>query len=480
MHLNPTIAEHLNRLNNLSLPGIDLSLDRMWQLLAALGNPQEKLPPVIHVAGTNGKGSTIAFLRAIYEAAGYRVHGYTSPHLVRFNERILLGGAEISDALLLDYLERIADVVMPAKAVPVVIPAKAGIQTKDASASELFLGLDSRLRGNDKNQSVNGKPINVTFFEATTALALLVFAEHPADVVLLETGLGGRLDATNVVANPLATVITPIDFDHQEFLGSSLAAIATEKAGIMKKNAACVTAIQQSPAAQVLRARANTIGAPLMLGGEAWNFSRTDDGFVVQVGDETLPLPIPNLLGAHQFANAALAAVVVGICADDLPVTNLAIAHGITQAIWPARLQQLTRGPLVDAWPPTGEVILDGGHNAHAANAIADWAKTHAPATPIYMIAAMMKRKNAVDFFAPLAPHINQLCCILMPEDPSGYTAAELATAAAEAGIEHVTESTDLPAAMAKLREAMLPKTSPTLLIAGSLHLAGEVLKNHS
>ena len=435
MHLNPTIAELLNRLNNPSLPGIDLSLDRMWQLLNGLDNPQEKLPPVIHVAGTNGKGSTIAFLRAIYEAAGYRVHVYTSPHLVRFNERILIAGTEISDDVLREYLDRIV---------------KTAITT------------------------------NVTFFEATTALALLAFAEHPADLVLLETGLGGRLDATNVVANPLATVITPIDFDHQEFLGSTLGSIATEKAGIMKKNAPCVTAIQQSPAAEVLRARANTISAPLILGGEAWNFSHTNDGLIVQVGDETLHLPSPNLLGAHQFANAALAAVVAGVCADDLPVTNRAIAHGITRAFWPARLQQLTRGPLVEQWPSRGEVILDGGHNTHAANAIAQWAKTLTPATPIFMIAAMMKRKNAVDFFAPLAPHISHLCCIPMPEDPSGYDAAELAAAAAEAGIEHVTESSDLQAAMAQFRDTISPENAPTLLIAGSLHLAGEVLKNHS
>ena len=435
MHLNPRIAALLNRLNNPSLPGIDLSLDRMWQLLAALDNPQKKLPPVIHVAGTNGKGSTIAYLRAIYAAAGYRVHAYTSPHLVRFNERVMLAGTEISDDALLGYLERI---------------------------------------------TVAARSINVTFFEATTALAFLAFSEHAADVVLLETGLGGRLDATNVVANPIACVITPIDFDHQEFLGATLAAIAGEKAGIMKKNTPCVTAIQQPDAAAALRTQAQAIGAPLLLGGDAWHFTRNDNGFAVQVGEEFLTLPSPNLLGGHQCANAALAAVVAGICADDLPVTNTAIANGISTAFWPARLQKLSHGPMVEQWAPYGDVMLDGGHNPHAANAIADWAKTRSTASPIVLIAAMMKRKNAVDFFAPIAPHITQLLCIPMPEDTAGYTGAELAAAAREAGVMNVSHANNLAAAMAQLRDVVSPEMTPALLIAGSLHLAGEVLKNHS
>lgn len=409
MHPYPPIAAILRDFaNSATLPEIDLSLDRMWQLLAALGNPQEKLPPVIHVAGTNGKGSVIAYLRAMYTAAGYRVHVYTSPHLVTFNERIVIAGDTILDAPLLGYLQRVQACKIP-----------------------------------------------VTFFEATTAAAFLAFSEVPADVLLLETGLGGRLDATNVVAQPLCTVITPIDFDHQEFLGESLAQIAGEKAGIMKRNTPCVAAAQQEEAQAVLEAHTAAVGAPLILGGRDWKVEGTF-------------LPSPNLVGAHQIANAALAAMTANICMKQLPITNEQIAYGITHAVWPARLQRLTRGAVVDAW--RGEVFLDGGHNAHAAHALATLVMNQ----PAVLICAMMRRKNAVAFFAELAPHVKAVCCIPMPEE-GGYTSEELADAARTAGIAQVITAQDILAAAAVL-SAHAPAT---LLIAGSLYLAGEVLKTH-
>ncbi len=404
MHVNPRIAALLQALNNPSLPGIDLSLERMEQLLGALGNPQKKLPPTIHVAGTNGKGSTIAYLRSIYETAGYRVHAYTSPHLVRFNERILLAGHEISDEVLLEYLERIA-------------------------------------------QASNN--IEVTFFEATTALALLTFAEHPADILLLEVGLGGRLDATNLAENIVASVLTPIAIDHSEFLGDTLAHIAQEKAGIMRADVPCVIAPQQPDAMTVLRARAQALGVTLH---HAHAFE----------------LGAPSLHGQHQRANASLAASVVGLLQPQFSVNDDALRQGVAQARWPARLQTLTHGPLVVAWGERGPVVLDGGHNAHAATAMAAWlAEGHQPAV---MICGLMRRKDATAFLAPLQSVVSRFAFIPIPDAPDSYDPAELAA--------HIPGAI----ACASVQEAasvLADVGKATLLVGGSLYLAGEILKNH-
>ncbi len=425
MHENPRIAALLNGLNNPSLPGIDLSLVRMRELLKALGNPQEKLPPVVHIAGTNGKGSTLAFLRAMLEAAGYRAHHYTSPHLVSFNERIVIAGHEISDAGLEDLLVRVTEAA---------------------------------------------KDIPVTFFEATTAAAFLAFSEHQADIVLLETGLGGRLDATNMVAKPIATIITPIDYDHMEFLGDSLTKIATEKAGIMKKNAPCFVGAQQPEAREVLKRAARAVDCPIHLQGRDWSFEKTGEGLRVMAGKAAWKLPVPSLPGAHQYHNAALASVV----AQHLPGFSISaeqMAKAVANTRWPARLQALTHGPIVEAW--RGEVVLDGGHNLSAALALRDWLK--AQKRPTTLVWGMMRRKDAAAFLAPLAPYFTRVITVPIAGNDS-YAPAELADIAREAGVADARAVESLLA----LPAALAPSEGHTLLIAGSLFLAGEVLKNHS
>lgn len=426
MHLKPAIATLLDGLNNPSLPGIDLSLTRMVQLLAALGNPEKQLPPVIHLAGTNGKGSTLAFLKAIYEAAGYRVHAYSSPHLVRFNERIVLAGQEISDDYLLQLLERITEVA---------------------------------------------KDIPVTFFEATTAAAFLAFAEHSADVVLLETGLGGRLDATNVVARPIATIITPIDYDHMEFLGETLGAIAAEKAGIIKDGVSCFVGSQQPEAREVLKRTAREKHAELLLHGRDWSYEASTDGIAVHCGAECWELPLPSLVGMHQYHNAALASVAANSLRA-LPVSEAALKKGIVTAEWPARLQRLTQGPLVDAWGARGAVMLDGGHNTSAALVLRDWIA--AQEQPVTLMLGMMARKDAHAFLEPLADCIGGIIAVPIAGNDA-YAPDVLAAIAGALNIQHVEAAPSLDGASLHMREG-----DGTLLIAGSLFLAGEVLKNHS
>jgi dihydrofolate synthase / folylpolyglutamate synthase len=426
MHLNPAIAAALDGLNNPSLPGIDLSLVRMRKLLATLGNPERKLAPVIHLAGTNGKGSTLAFLRAIYEASGYRVHAYTSPHLVTFNERIVIAGNVISDAYLLTLLERVSEA---AGSVP------------------------------------------VTFFEATTAVAFLAFAEHSADVVLLETGLGGRLDATNVVPNPLATVITPIDYDHMEFLGDTLAAIAGEKAGIIKPGAHCFVGAQQAEAREVLKRTARTHGVRLCLHGHDWRYDAKPTTIMVMSGTDRWELPFPALVGAHQHHNAALASVVAhGLPA--LPVTNEAFEKAMHTVHWPARLQKLTQGPLVAAWGERGAVMLDGGHNPHAAQTLRQWMDTQT--NPVTLLCGMMRRKDAAGFLAPLVDRIDQFIAVPIADNDS-FNPQELLSTAQSLGIQNLSAAPSLSQA-----QAYFSGENGCLLIAGSLFLAGEVLKNHS
>jgi dihydrofolate synthase / folylpolyglutamate synthase len=426
MHENSSIAALLNGLNNPSLPSIDLSLARMQQLLAALGHPEQKLPPVIHLAGTNGKGSTLAFLKSIYEATGYRVHAYTSPHLVRFNERIVIAGQEVSDDYLLQLLEQV---------------------------------------------STAAQTIPVTFFEATTAAAFLAFAEHLADVVLLETGLGGRLDATNVVPKPIATIITPIDYDHMEFLGNSLSEIAGEKAGIMKAGAPCFVGAQKPEAREVLKRAARKAECELHLHDFDWNFDTTSNGLRVKSGADMWDMPLPSLAGTHQLHNAALASV-VAMNLPQLPISIEALRKGVSTAIWPARLQKLVHGPLVDAWGKRGDVYLDGGHNIHAAETLQQWMKQRG--TPITLILGMMKRKDARGFLQPLAPHLARVITVPI-EGNECYSPTDLAEVARGCGVANVTAANSLMDAA----QHGAPAANATLLITGSLFLAGEVLKKH-
>ena len=421
------LAPLLETLNHPSLPGIDLSLERMHQLMAALGHPERKLPPVIHVAGTNGKGSTIAYLRAMYEAAGYHVHSYTSPHLVRFNERIVISGQEASDALLVPYLERIAKL---------------------------------------------SKKIPVTFFEATTAAAFLAFAAHHADIVLLETGLGGRLDATNIVEKPIASVITPIGYDHQEYLGNSLAAIAQEKAGIIKPHVPVFSSSQQTEAFEVLKSSAALQHASLTAHGTDWQYAIDGVSLVVHAPHGIWRGALPALVGNHQIANAALAVVTALSVHRLMPITHAAIENGLQQARWPARLQQLTRGALVAHWK--GEVWLDGGHNAHAAIALAEWVQSRS--SPVAMIVGMMQRKDAMAFFHPFADLTLPIVTIPIPNQTDVYSADQLAKAAKLAGCTQVM----MAASLEEAAHQLACRQDGVLLVTGSLFLAGEVLKSHA
>ena len=426
MHLNCAIAAKLEALNHPALPAIDLSLSRMRQLLQALGHPEQKLPPVIHIAGTNGKGSTLAFLRAIYEAAGYRVHSYSSPHLVAFNERIAIAGSDIDDDYLLMLLTHVADMA---------------------------------------------KTIPVTFFEATTALAFMAFAEHKADVVLLETGLGGRLDATNLVARPIATVITPIAYDHQEFLGNSLAQIAAEKAGIIKPCVPCFVGKQLPEACDVLNQVARIKEAPLMLHTQDWFYETTPTQIKVVAGGHAWRMPLPALVGAHQQHNAALASVVAQSL-PQLPIRQAALDAGMRQVHWPARLQPLSHGPLLAAWGVRGPVMLDGGHNPHAASALAEWIEANA--MPITLICGMMRRKDAAGFLAPLAKKISHFIAVPIAGQDC-FSPEDLARIAQRLGIRKISTASSLAMATEHFDAA-----KGCLLIAGSLFLAGEVLKKHS
>ncbi len=346
----------LERLGRLHPKLIDLSLGRVERLLAALGNPQDRLPPVVHVAGTNGKGSTVATLRACLEAGGWRVHAYISPHLVRFHERIRLAGELIEEEALLALLE-------------------------------------------ECERANRGEPI--TYFEITTAAAFLAFSRTPADIVLLETGLGGRLDATNVVRRPAATAITPISLDHQAFLGDTIAAIAGEKAGILKSGAPAIIGPQMPEAAAVFAAHAAAVGAPLLRFGQEWRCTATGDGMRYEGPGWRYDLPLPSLPGAHQIINAGTAIA----CLEQLTgfqIAGEAIARGLRRIDWPARLQRLTHGPLVEMLPEGSELWLDGGHNPGAGAALAAMAAGWHD-RPLDLVVGMLNTKDAAGFLAPLA-----------------------------------------------------------------------------
>lgn len=402
------LAEALGRFEGLYPDTIELSLERVLNALELLGRPQDRLPPVIHVAGTNGKGSTCAFMRAMMEAAGLSVHVFTSPHLVRFNERIRLAGEIVDDARLIDWLERTHDAI---------------------------------------------KGQEITQFEATTATALLAFSEVPADVLILEVGLGGSYDATNVIDQPALSVITPIDFDHKAFLGSDIRKIAGEKAGIIKSGRPALTAIQRKICDDVIAKRAEDVGAPLY---------RLKAHFI-----DAMPEDL-GLLGEHQRANAALAAMAVQLFGNSTIIDQNAIFEGARNVVWPARMQRLKDGPLT-ALAPDQEIWLDGGHNPHAARAIARQLNNMPGRTAL--VAAMLASKDATGYFMPFRQVRPEV--FTLPNAP-GHQGAEpqaLAEAATNAGLK---------AASCDSLEAALKAAAATgvdrILICGSLYLAGEVL----
>ncbi|MBA4791127.1 MAG: bifunctional folylpolyglutamate synthase/dihydrofolate synthase [Rhizobiales bacterium] len=420
----------LERLSALHPKRIDLSLDRVHRLLAALGHPEARLPPVIHVAGTNGKGSTIAFLRAMLEAAGLRVHVYTSPHLVRFNERVRLAGALVSDAALMAALER-------------------------ASAAN------------------DGAPI--TLFEITTAAAFLLFAETPADVLLLEVGLGGRLDATNVVDAPAASVITPVSIDHVDFLGATLDAIAGEKAGIIKRSVPVVVAEQAPEALAVIERAAARARAPLFACGQHWTVHEEAGRLVYADEDGLLDLPRPRLVGAHQIANAGLAVATLR-AARRFKVPGPALEAGIKGADWPARMQRLPAGALTARAPEGAELWLDGGHNAGGAAvvaaALAELEERYP--RPLVLVTGMLGTKDAAGFFSHFVGLAREVIAVPVPDNDAGLPPDMLAAAAAALGLS-ASVARDVGAALDGLSAYPLAPP-PRVLICGSLYLAGAVL----
>lgn len=423
----------LDRLKALHPRSIDLSLGRIERLLAGLGRPERRLAPVVHVAGTNGKGSVVAFLRALLSEQGLDVHVYTSPHLVRFNERIVVAGREVDDEALIQALETCERI--------------------NADAP-------------------------ITYFEITTAAAFLLFAEHRADVTLLETGLGGRLDATNVIDRPALTLLTPIALDHQGYLGETLGAIAAEKAGILKPGVACLSAHQEPAAASVIAERARAIGAPLAVEGADWTVAATSNGFVYTIRDKSMRLSALPLAGEHQYHNAGLALAAMRRLAGDghLPVLVLdaaTLGRGLGRATWPARLQKLGDATLVSRLPEGWEVWLDGGHNPAAANVLARHARTHWRDRPLHLIVAMLTSKDVDGFLAPLVPLVERTVALPIPGEANAMTGADLAAAATRLGMKAVIADT-LDDALAHLASA--DSQPARVLIAGSLYFVGWIL----
>ncbi len=514
---SPELAAVLQRLYRFHPKSLDLSLGRLQRLLSALGNPEQHLPPVIHVAGTNGKGSTVAFLRAMLEAAGCKVHAFTSPHLVHFNERIRLAGTLISDEHLVVLIEEI--------------------------------------------EAVNGdQPI--TFFEITTAVAFLAFARVPADAVLLETGLGGIMDATNVVAQPAATIITRISFDHMHLLGDTIEKIAGEKAGIMKQGVPAIVSYQRNDGAlSTIEAWALKIGAPLYRYGQEWRVEALADGFVYEDAFGKLELPLPALLGEHQVYNAG--AAIAGLRHAKLPLpdgrgrpgkagsgeglpapekkpspdalhastspigerlSRQVFARGLQTVQWPGRLQRLTRGPLVELLPEGWELWLDGGHNDSCGEVLARQAAKWGD-KPLLMVFGMLTTKDPQAFLQPLAPYVQAVRTVAIKDEPLSLTAEDAAAAARAAGMDaevagdlaaaihalitspswerirrlspqglggvgegevpagETSPSPTAPKAFSRLRLGILSHegevNTARILICGSLYLAGNVLRDN-
>lgn len=414
----------LARMMSLHPKIIDLTLDRVWRLLNALGNPERHLPPVIHIAGTNGKGSTQAMIRAGLESNRARVHAYTSPHLARFHERIRLAGQLISEPELEAYLAEC--------------------------------------------EAANG-PEPITYFEITTCAALLAFARTPADYTLLEVGLGGRLDATNVVKYPRLTVITPVSIDHQQYLGDTLAEIAGEKAGIIKEGVPCIVGPQEDEGLAVIEARAARLNAPLLVHGRDWHVWEEHGRLVYQDEQGLLDLPMPVLIGAHQVQNAGIA--IASLRA--LGMGEAACKAALTNAEWPARMQRLRHGPLIEAAEGC-EVWLDGGHNAGAGIALAE-AVGRLPARPLALVCGMLNTKDIKGYLRPLAAVADQLVALSIPGEANTLPADVTAAAAAEVGLK----SSTAPDAETAIRTLAASLPGARILICGSLYLAGNVLREN-
>jgi dihydrofolate synthase/folylpolyglutamate synthase len=427
-----TVDAILARLLTLHPKRIDLSLDRIERLLAALDHPERKLPPLIHVAGTNGKGSTIAFMRAILEAAEQRVHVYTSPNLVRLNERFRIGqnggGKFVADDALTDAL--------------------AECEAKNGDAP-------------------------ITVFEIETAAAFLLFSRFPADVLLLEVGLGGRLDATNVVERPLSSVITPVSIDHRDFLGDTIEQIAGEKAGILKREVPAVIASQPREALAVIERQAGRMKAPLRIAGENWTATEERGRLVYQDDNGLLDLPAPKLYGRHQFENAGTA--IAALRAAGLRLPGAAFEAGMTRVEWPARMQRLAHGKLASLLPPESELWLDGGHNADGGRAVADALADleERVSRPLVLVVGMLSTKDASGFLRNFSGLARRIITVPIHQDKA-VPAEALAAMAQTIGIPAIARDT-VESALAVAGKLDL-EPAPRVLITGSLYLAGEVL----
>ena len=412
----------LDRMMSLHPKVIDLTMDRVWTLLKALDNPERKLPPVIHIAGTNGKGSTQAMIRAGLEAAGKSVHAYTSPHLARFHERIRLAGDLITEAHLTEVLD------------------------------ECYSANDGA---------------NITYFEITTCAALLAFARTKADFTLLEVGLGGRLDATNVIDKPALTIITPVSMDHEGFLGDTLAKIAGEKAGIIKRGVPCVVGPQADEAMEVIETQAARLGAPLLAYGQQWHVSEERGRLIYQDETGLLDLKLPNLPGQHQLQNAGAAIAAL----RHLKMPEASFDGAVENAYWPARMQHLKGTPLNDL-APQADLWLDGGHNPAAGDALALHLRG-LPKRPTYLICGMLNTKDVRGYLRPLAGVANHLTAVSIPGETNTLSAEDTAEAARDVGLK-TDEAETVETALQQIA-----RTEPQarILICGSLYLAGHVLR---
>ena len=403
---------------------IDLTLDRVHRLLAALDHPERRLPPVIHIAGTNGKGSTQAMIRAGLEAGGDKVHAYTSPHLARFHERIRLAGELISEPALTALLD----------------------ECVEANGGE-----------------------EITFFEITTCAAFLAFARTPANWTLLEVGLGGRLDATNVVDQPALTIITPVSLDHVDFLGDTVGKIAGEKAGILKRGVPVVVGPQSDEGLAVIEARAARLGAPVLAYGQQWNVWEERGRLVYQDENGLLDLPLPNLPGPHQIQNAGAAIAALRALGRD----EAACEAAVTRAVWPARMQRLKTGPLVDLAPKV-ELWLDGGHNPAGGEAVAA-TLARMPVRETHLICGMLNTKDVAGYMRPLAGHVTQLHAVSIPGEKNTLPAEVTRDAALSVGIP----AEAAPSVAGALAEIAAKSPEARVLICGSLYLAGAILREN-
>lgn len=430
-----TIENKINAMITPNMGGNSHGLTRFLQVLDILGNPHTKIPPVVHVAGTNGKGSVIAFIQAILEQSGYSIHRFTSPHLIRYHERIVLRGIPIGDELLLAYLDRVH-------------------YAKDAVG------------------------VNMGFFDVLTACAFLAFSENPADAVLLETGIGGRLDVTNVIPDPVATVITPVSYDHRDILGDTLTQIATEKAHIQKSGRPSLIAPQQEEALKAILSYADAIGAKPYVCGQGWGFDPLPDG-----GFEFLNLqfPKPSLYGDHQITNGATAVATTMILQGEGlgNITPQTMQQGITKTTWHGRMHPITQGVIFDHIPPKTQVWLDGGHNESAGHAIAQMMHhltTQNPESKTVAIVAMGHSKDSPSFLNAIAPPIKKIYTVPVPDHDRIMPPHDLAQQAGEQGIKAMA-CESLPHA---LQAIMAEYTDPRIFIIGSLYLAGHILQENT